>query len=101
NVIYPSFFWDTFQVPVIHVARPEVFNDPVPSIGDRRDFNDRHLHFHLVIAEDFTKGVLGIADVWRNLALNNHFGIRRDKKLIAPSGRRGEPQRFVQKRGGG
>ena len=64
DVIYASFFGNTSEVPVVHVARPEVFDDPVPSIGDRCDFNDRHLHFYLVIAEDFTKGVLGIADVW-------------------------------------
>src|SRR5262249_8337387 len=101
NVIYASFFRDTSEIPVVHVTRPEIFDNAVPSIGDSRDLNDRYLHFYLVIAEDFAKGVLGIADVWRNLTLDNYFGVRWDKKLIAPSGRRRKAQRFVQKRRGG
>ena len=47
---------------MVHVARPEVFNDPVPSISDRRDFNDRHLHLYLVVAEDLAKGAVEVGE---------------------------------------
>jgi len=67
---------------VVHVARPEVFNDPVPSIVIAVT-SITGTCISTCNSEDFTKGVLSVADVWRNLALNDHFGIRRDKKLIA------------------
>src|SRR6516162_11078882 len=100
DVIDASFLGYAAEVPVIHMARPEVFNDAVYSVGDRGYLDDRYLHLHLIVTQDFTKRILRIAYTGWNLSFNNNFGIRRDEELIAPSGRRGEPQGFVQKRRG-
>ena len=63
DVIRAAFFGNAAEIPVVHVAGPEVFDDAAAPVRDRGDFDDRHVHFRLGIAEDFTEGILRLAHV--------------------------------------
>ena len=58
DVIGAAFFGNAAEIPVVHVAGPEVFDDAAAPVRDRGDFDDRHVHFGLGITEDFAEGIL-------------------------------------------
>ena len=84
DVVDASFLGNTSQVPMVHVTRPKIFDDTAASKGDSRNFDDRHFHFHLIVAKDFTEGVLLVSNMRRNLAFDDDFGVGRNEEFISP-----------------
>src|ERR671919_80753 len=94
DIVNASFLGDASEIPMIHVARPEVFDDAVAPVGDGGHLDDRHLHLHLVITQNFAEGVLRVANMRRYFTFDDHFGVGRYEKFIAPRCRWREPQRL-------
>jgi hypothetical protein len=75
---------------VIHVARPEVFDNAAAPVGNGGNLNYRHVHFGLRVTEDFAKRILRLTHARKYLSFDDDFGIRRHHKFIAPGCRRCE-----------
>src|ERR1043165_475386 len=62
DVIGAAFLRNAAEIPVVHVAGPEVFDNTTAPMGDCGDFDDRYVHFRLRVTEDLTEGVLRLAN---------------------------------------
>ncbi len=76
---------------MVHVAGPEVLDDAAAPVRDGGDFDDRHVHFRLRVAENFAERILLFAHARQNLAFDDDFGVGGNHEFVAPGGRRCHP----------
>jgi len=79
---------------MIHMTRPEIFDNAAAPVRDGCDLDHRHVHFRLRIAENFAKRVLRFSDARQNFSFNDYFRVCRNHELIAPGRRRRKAERF-------
>src|SRR4030095_6945230 len=75
DVLGAAFLGNAAEIPVVHVAGPEIFDDAAAPVRDRGDFDDRHVHYGLGITEDFAERILRLTAARSNLALDDHLGV--------------------------
>src|SRR5437867_10139602 len=101
DVVNAAFFGNAAEVPMVHMTRPKILHDGIFYHCNGGEFDDRHLHFTLIVTQDLAERVLRVPHVRRDFAFNDDLRVRRYHEFVAPSRRWREAQRLAQKSGSG